>query len=45
MSIERTVIGSFPRWADSLEKAIEAVVTMQVHYGIDVITDGEQSAA
>jgi len=42
MSIERTVIGSFPRWADSLEKAIEEVVNMQVHFGIDVITDGEQ---
>jgi methionine synthase II (cobalamin-independent) len=42
MSIERTVIGSFPRWADSLEKAIEEVVNMQLHYGIDMITDGEQ---
>ena len=42
MSIERTVIGSFPRWADSLEKAIEEVVSLQLHYGIDVITDGEQ---
>lgn len=42
MPIERTVIGSFPRWADSLEKSIEEIVNLQLHYGIDMITDGEQ---
>jgi len=42
MAIERTVIGSFPRWAESLDQAIADVVQVQLQYGIDVITDGEQ---
>jgi len=44
MSIERTVIGGFPRpsSSDSLEEAIRGIVDLQLDYGIDVITDGEQ---
>lgn len=42
MAIERTVIGSFPRWAESLDQALADVVQVQLQYGIDVITDGEQ---
>ena len=39
--IEKTVVGSFPRPAGSLNKAIEEIVNLQLHYGIDLITDGE----
>ena len=44
MSIERTVIGSFPRQlsTDSFIKAIKDVVDLQLEYGIEIITDGEQ---
>ena len=44
MSIERTVIGSFPRQLDSysLIKDIRKVVDLQLAYDIDIITDGEQ---
>jgi len=44
MRIERTTIGSFPRGDKPLEAAIRDVVDLQLKYGIDVITDGEQRA-
>jgi len=44
MGIERTTIGSFPRVDKPLEVAIKDVVDLQLKYGIDVITDGEQRA-
>jgi 5-methyltetrahydropteroyltriglutamate--homocysteine methyltransferase len=44
MGIERTTIGSFPRADKPLEVAIKDVVDLQLKYGIDVITDGEQRA-
>lgn len=42
MKIERTVIGSFPLIAKPLDIAIKEVVDLQLKYGIDVTTDGEQ---
>jgi len=42
MPIEKTVIGSFPKSDNSLEKAIREIVNLQLCYGIDLITDGEQ---
>lgn len=44
MRIERTTIGSFPRGDKPLESAIRDIVDLQLKYGIDVITDGEQRA-
>jgi 5-methyltetrahydropteroyltriglutamate--homocysteine methyltransferase len=44
MGIERTTIGSFPRGDKPLEASIRDVVDLQLKYGIDVITDGEQRA-
>jgi 5-methyltetrahydropteroyltriglutamate--homocysteine methyltransferase len=41
MPIEKTVIGSFPKLNGPLERAIREVVDLQLHYGIDLITDGE----
>lgn len=42
MPIEKTVVGSFPKSDSPLEKAIREIVDLQLYYGIDVITDGEQ---
>ena len=42
MPIERTVIGSFPKSNLPLQQALKAVVELQLRYGIDVVTDGEQ---
>jgi len=42
MPIETTVIGSFPKSDSSLEDAIREIVDLQLYYGIDLITDGEQ---
>jgi 5-methyltetrahydropteroyltriglutamate--homocysteine methyltransferase len=44
MVIERTIIGSFPRVGKSLDAAIRDIVDLQLKYGIDMITDGEQRA-
>jgi 5-methyltetrahydropteroyltriglutamate--homocysteine methyltransferase len=41
MPIEKTVVGSFPRSNNPLEKAIKETIDLQLHYGIDLITDGE----
>jgi 5-methyltetrahydropteroyltriglutamate--homocysteine methyltransferase len=41
MQIETTVVGSFPKLDKPLEEAIRDVVDLQLHYGIDLITDGE----
>jgi 5-methyltetrahydropteroyltriglutamate--homocysteine methyltransferase len=44
MGIERTTIGSFPRSEKPLEEAVRDVLDLQLRYGIDVVTDGEQRA-
>lgn len=44
MSVLRTVVGSFPVRNVPIEKAILEVVEMQLKYGIDVFSDGEQRA-
>lgn len=44
MKIERTVVGSFPRVDKPLDMAIKDVVDLQLKYGVDVISDGEQRA-
>jgi 5-methyltetrahydropteroyltriglutamate--homocysteine methyltransferase len=41
MSIETTVVGSFPKSGSPLEEAIRDVVELQLRYGIDLISDGE----
>jgi len=41
MPIETTVVGSFPKSKSPFEEAIKEVVDLQLHYGIDLITDGE----
>jgi methionine synthase II (cobalamin-independent) len=41
MPIETMVVGSFPKSNSLLEEAIGEVVDLQLHYGIDLITDGE----
>lgn len=46
MKIERTVIGSFPRQVRtpnySLDESIKDVVDLQLAYGVNIVTDGEQ---
>ncbi|MDQ1278811.1 MAG: 5-methyltetrahydropteroyltriglutamate--homocysteine methyltransferase [Thermoproteota archaeon] len=43
MRMKRTVVGSFPPEENMLlERAIRNVVDLQLEYGIDVVTDGEQ---
>ena len=42
MPIEKTVVGSFPKSDKPFEKAIREIVDLQLYYGIDLITDGEQ---
>lgn len=43
MQMKRTVIGSFPRQrSDSLNRAIEDIVDLQLEYGVEIVTDGEQ---
>ena len=44
MVIKRTTIGSFPRGEKPLETAIRDIIDLQMKYGIDMITDGEQRA-
>jgi 5-methyltetrahydropteroyltriglutamate--homocysteine methyltransferase len=44
MGIERTIIGSFPRIDNTLEASVKDVIDLQLRYGIDVVTDGEQRA-
>jgi 5-methyltetrahydropteroyltriglutamate--homocysteine methyltransferase len=44
MGIDRTTIGSFPRTGKRLEEAVREVIDLQLKYGIDVVTDGEQRA-
>lgn len=44
MSILRTVVGSFPVRNVPIEKAIQEIVEMQLKYGIDIFSDGEQRA-
>ncbi len=42
MGIERTTIGSFPRVGHAFEASVRNVIDLQLRYGIDVVTDGEQ---
>lgn len=42
MRIERTTIGSFPRSNKPLDVAIRDIIDLQLRYGIEVISDGEQ---
>ncbi len=43
MAIETTVVGSFPPFPGKrLEDAIREVVDLQLHYGVDLVSDGEQ---
>jgi methionine synthase II (cobalamin-independent) len=42
MPIETTVVGSFPKSDNPLENAIREIVDLQLYYGINLITDGEQ---
>ena len=42
MPIETTVVGSFPELDSPLENALTEIVDFQLHYGISLITDGEQ---
>lgn len=42
MPIEKTVIGSFPKSSRPFEEALRETVELQLCYGIDLITDGEQ---
>ena len=44
MGIERTTIGSFPRVGKLLEEAVRDIIDLQLRYGIDIVTDGEQRA-
>lgn len=44
MKILRTVVGSFPVKNIPLEKAILEIVEMQLKYGINIVSDGEQRA-
>ncbi|MCX8189269.1 MAG: hypothetical protein N3F64_06120 [Nitrososphaeria archaeon] len=44
MEILRTVVGSFPVKNIPVEKAIVEIVEMQLKYGINVVSDGEQRA-
>ena len=41
VSIEKTLVGSFPESSSPLRKAIREVVDLQLYYGVDLITDGE----
>jgi 5-methyltetrahydropteroyltriglutamate--homocysteine methyltransferase len=42
MSLQTSVVGSFPQLDEPLDIAIDKVVSLQLDYGIDIITDGEQ---
>jgi len=42
MTIEKTVIGSFPKSKSPLETALREVVELQLNYGVNLISDGEQ---
>jgi len=40
--MKRTVIGSLPRMADQPDEAIERALKLQLRYGVQVVSDGEQ---
>jgi len=42
--IKKTIVGSLPRLDDSLEASIERAVDLQLRYGLDIVTEGEQRA-
>ncbi|MGQ9542669.1 MAG: hypothetical protein ACUVTM_01075 [Candidatus Bathyarchaeia archaeon] len=44
MRIRKTVVGSFPAISGDLEESIRRIVDMQLQYGLDIISDGEQRA-
>ena len=41
-AIVKTVVGSLPRFADSLELSIKKAVDIQLRHNIDIVSDGEQ---
>jgi len=43
-SIQKTVIGSFPRLEDRLEGAIERAIDIQLGQELEIVSDGEQRA-
>jgi 5-methyltetrahydropteroyltriglutamate--homocysteine methyltransferase len=42
LEIRRTVVGSLPKLHGSIKDAIETAIDLQLKYGIDLISDGEQ---
>ncbi len=42
MRIKKTVVGSFPRICSSIEDSIRAVIDLQLRFGVDLLSDGEQ---
>lgn len=42
--LTRAVVGSFPSFDDDIETSILKIIDLQLKYGIDVISDGEQRA-
>jgi 5-methyltetrahydropteroyltriglutamate--homocysteine methyltransferase len=40
--IRKTIVGSLPRLDNSLEASIERAVDLQLRYGLDIVTEGEQ---
>lgn len=45
MLIETSVVGSFPKFSESLNEAIKKAVDLQLECGVDIITDGEQRSS
>lgn len=44
MTLKKAVIGSFPRLPLDIDKAIRAIVDLQLRTGMEIISDGEQRA-
>jgi methionine synthase II (cobalamin-independent) len=44
LSLRKTVVGSFPRLPFEIDQAIRAVIDLQLHAGMDIVSDGEQRA-
>ncbi|MBS7628731.1 hypothetical protein KEJ23_01970, partial [Candidatus Bathyarchaeota archaeon] len=44
MRIKKTVIGSFPPISHDYEESMRRIVDIQLQYGMDIISDGEQRA-
>lgn len=44
MKIKKTVIGSFPSISHNYEESMRRIVDIQLKYGMDIVSDGEQRA-